>query len=202
VLLHGCCLGSGRPLGTRAASTRTHSSSVVQPLSGADEAGAPSHPTTVLLYCTDQSCAQCCSNWYVKAAIHVLLCRGFHVCYIREDSAVPDRVDPKTGAVSTVLRPCHKFRISFDARGPRDDIKVRLAALSGPAVWEARVTLPNLNPEPLAKTLNPNPIFCTLGLCGWDSWRVSLALSADGSVVGLSCSRSLRVLHKCKQGTR
>jgi hypothetical protein len=46
------------------------------------------------------------------------------VCYIREDSAVPERVDPTTGAVSTILKPCHKFRISFDARGPRDDIKV------------------------------------------------------------------------------
>lgn len=55
----------------------------------------------------------------------VCCCRGFHVCYIREDSAVPDRVDPQTGAVSTILKPCHKFRISFDARGPRDDIKVR-----------------------------------------------------------------------------
>jgi hypothetical protein len=53
------------------------------------------------------------------------MCRGFHVCYIREDSAVPERVDTKTGAVSTILKPCHKFRISFDARGPRDDIKVR-----------------------------------------------------------------------------
>ena len=50
--------------------------------------------------------------------------RGFHVCYIREDTAVPERVDLKSGSVSTILQPCHKFRISFDARGPRDDIKV------------------------------------------------------------------------------
>lgn len=57
--------------------------------------------------------------------------RGFHVCYIREDSAVPERVDPQTGAVSTILKPCHKFRISFDARGPRDDIKVSLGVYSG-----------------------------------------------------------------------
>lgn len=56
-----------------------------------------------------------------------LLClapRGFHVCYIREDTAVPERVDLASGSVSTILKPCHKFRISFDARGPRDDIKV------------------------------------------------------------------------------
>ena len=50
--------------------------------------------------------------------------RGFHVCYIREDYAVPERIDPATGVVSTLLKPCHKFRMSFDARGPRDDIKV------------------------------------------------------------------------------
>jgi hypothetical protein len=62
-----------------------------------------------------------------KSCTAVLLsfCRGFHVCYIREDSAVPERVDPQTGAVTSILKPCHKFRISFDARGPRDDIKVR-----------------------------------------------------------------------------
>lgn len=59
------------------------------------------------------------------------MCRGFHVCYIREDSAVPERVDPQTGAVSTILKPCHKFRISFDARGPRDDIKVGFGVDSG-----------------------------------------------------------------------
>lgn len=69
---------------------------------------APIINSCAVLFCCQQSC----------------LCRGFHVCYIREDSAVPERVDPKTGAVSTILKPCHKFRISFDARGPRDDIKV------------------------------------------------------------------------------
>lgn len=52
------------------------------------------------------------------------LCRGFHVCYIREDTAIPEQVDLKTGNVRYSLRPCHKFRISFDARGPRDEMKV------------------------------------------------------------------------------
>jgi hypothetical protein len=47
------------------------------------------------------------------------------VCYIREDTAIPEHVDLKTGAVRYLLRPCHKFRISFDARGPRDEMKVR-----------------------------------------------------------------------------
>lgn len=60
----------------------------------------------------------------IDMLVDILTDRGFHVCYIREDSAVPERVDPKTGAVTTILKPCHKFRISFDARGPRDDIKV------------------------------------------------------------------------------
>lgn len=68
------------------------------------------------------------------------MCRGFHVCYIREDTAIPEKVDLKTGNIRYALRPCHKFRISFDARGPRDEMKVCCAQLDvarlelGPAV--------------------------------------------------------------------
>lgn len=51
------------------------------------------------------------------------------MCYIREDSAIPEKVDLKTGNIRYMLRPCHKFRISFDARGPRDEMKVSSAQL-------------------------------------------------------------------------
>ncbi|KAF8063870.1 vacuolar iron transporter 4 [Scenedesmus sp. PABB004] len=59
----------------------------------------------------------------IDMLVDVLTDRGFHVCYIREDTAVPEAVDLATGAVRSSLRPCHKFRISFDARGPRDEMK-------------------------------------------------------------------------------
>jgi hypothetical protein len=66
-----------------------------------------------LIHMVNYCCFLCCCD------------RGFHVCYIREDTAIPEQVDLKTGSVRYSLRPCHKFRISFDARGPRDEMKVR-----------------------------------------------------------------------------
>lgn len=82
-------------------------------------------------YCLDISRAsaqEVLKRNHCSAAPASIAPRGFHVCYIREDSAVPERVNPSTGVVTTMLKPCHKFRMSFDARGPRDDIKVGLAA--------------------------------------------------------------------------
>eukprot|EP00879_Flechtneria_rotunda_P013085 GHRR01013665.1.p1 GENE.GHRR01013665.1~~GHRR01013665.1.p1 ORF type:complete len:269 (+),score=60.10 GHRR01013665.1:252-1058(+) len=65
----------------------------------------------------------------IDMMVDVLTDRGFHVCYVREDSAIPERVDLNTGAISYSLRPSHKFKITFDARGPRDEIKaLELAA--------------------------------------------------------------------------
>eukprot|EP00882_Tetradesmus_deserticola_P010145 GHRQ01010720.1.p2 GENE.GHRQ01010720.1~~GHRQ01010720.1.p2 ORF type:complete len:339 (+),score=123.54 GHRQ01010720.1:1335-2351(+) len=59
----------------------------------------------------------------IDMLVDVMTDRGFHVCYIREDTAIPEHVDLSTGAIRYALRPCHKFRISFDARGPRDEMK-------------------------------------------------------------------------------
>lgn len=51
-------------------------------------------------------------------------CRGFHVCYVRDEIAVPEEFDPTTGKIKSSIRPRHRFKIVFDARGPRDEMKV------------------------------------------------------------------------------
>jgi hypothetical protein len=51
---------------------------------------------------------------------------------------VPEKIDLQIGAITTSLRPHHKFRIVFDARGPRDDIKVR-ALSAAPALHASAV---------------------------------------------------------------
>ncbi len=50
--------------------------------------------------------------------------RGFHVCYIREELPVPSNVNVATGAVACVREPVHRFRISFETKGVRDDVAV------------------------------------------------------------------------------
>lgn len=101
--------------------------------------GSQTHVSTVFCPSHNSFTAQTLSIWLCSQSApwppHTLThphptLRGFHVAYIREDTLLPEHVDPETGAVRCALRPCHRFRIQFDARGPRDDIKVR----SG---WEA-----------------------------------------------------------------
>eukprot|EP00878_Enallax_costatus_P030418 GHUV01033117.1.p1 GENE.GHUV01033117.1~~GHUV01033117.1.p1 ORF type:complete len:116 (+),score=26.97 GHUV01033117.1:411-758(+) len=55
--------------------------------------------------------------------VDVLTDRGFHVCYVRDEIAVPEEFDPATGKIKSSIRPRHRFKIAFDARGPRDEMK-------------------------------------------------------------------------------
>jgi hypothetical protein len=62
--------------------------------------------------------------------------RGFHVCYIREELPVPCRFDVATGAITCAREPVHRFRISFETKGVRDDVAVgRLARALGACAW-------------------------------------------------------------------
>ncbi|KAI8462363.1 MAG: hypothetical protein J3K34DRAFT_191729 [Monoraphidium minutum] len=61
----------------------------------------------------------------VDMIVDVLTDRGYHVCYIREELAVPVHIDPATFAVACAREPVHRFRISFETKGVRDDVAVR-----------------------------------------------------------------------------
>jgi hypothetical protein len=50
--------------------------------------------------------------------------RGFHVCYIREgELAVPLSVSLATGNINCMRESVHRFRISFEAAGVRDEAR-------------------------------------------------------------------------------
>lgn len=46
------------------------------------------------------------------------------MCYIREELPLPSRIDPATGAITCAREPVHRFRVSFETKGVRDDVAV------------------------------------------------------------------------------
>lgn len=56
----------------------------------------------------------------IHMLLDVLSDRGFHAHYVQEVMAVPVSFNTATGAISTCMKPLHRFRFSFDAAGVRD----------------------------------------------------------------------------------
>jgi hypothetical protein len=46
------------------------------------------------------------------------------VCYIREEVPLPSAVDWDSGSITCLTEPLHRFRIQFETKGVREDMKV------------------------------------------------------------------------------
>lgn len=60
----------------------------------------------------------------VDMLVDIMTDRGFHVCYVREEIPTPTRINLDHGVIICDREVVHKFKISFERKGVRDDLKV------------------------------------------------------------------------------
>eukprot|EP00877_Chromochloris_zofingiensis_P000326 jgi/Chrzof1/10294/Cz04g36080.t1 len=59
----------------------------------------------------------------VDMLVDIMTDRGFHVCYVREEIPTPTRINLDHGVIICDREVVHKFKISFERKGVRDDLK-------------------------------------------------------------------------------